>query len=76
MKNKMYFKFNWFDDLQIGDVFKFSPESAFYTVIMKDESNTTFQKTFGKLYTQVFPNDISNKEVMIYPDRKRIIHPR
>jgi hypothetical protein len=72
MKDKHFFKFAWFEELQIGEVFKFSPDSVFYSVIKKNEVTTTFQTLYGKLINQTFRNDVCyNKEVLIFPDRQR-----
>ena len=74
---KNTFKFKWFDELQVGDVFKFCPildddiPSKFFTVFAKDDVNTKFNATYGKdLHTMEFANGI-NREIMIFPNRKR-----
>jgi hypothetical protein len=74
---KDYFKFASFEDLQVGDVFKFSPiidndiPSKYYTAFVKDELNTTFNSTYGKeLNTSKFPNN-TPREIMIFPNRKK-----
>lgn len=75
--NKDYFQFKWFDELQIGDVFKFSPiidsdiPSKFYTVYQKDKGTTKFNSTYHKdLNRMEFAND-TPREVMIFPNRKK-----
>ncbi len=76
MKHKDYFQFKWFDELQVGDVFKFSPiidndiPTKFYTVYQKDENKTRFNATYGKeLNRMEFANDL-DREIMIFPYRK------
>ena len=75
MKN--YFMFDFFDSLNIGDVFKFSPfidndiPSRFYTVYSKDESTTKINATYGKnLYKQEYVNSLP-REIMIFPNRRK-----
>ena len=77
MKHKDYFQFKWFDELQVGDVFKFSLiidndiPTKFYTVYQKDENKTRFNATYGKeLNRMEFANDL-HREVMIFPYRKK-----
>ncbi len=78
---KNFFNFKFFDELQVGDVFKFSPvidsdiPRRFYTVYEKNEYTTKFNTTYGKcLYQNEFDNNI-HKEVMIFPNRKSIYTP-
>jgi len=77
MRKKNYFNFRFFDELQVGDVFKFSPildddiPSKFYTVYQKNEIITRFNSTYGKNLSRMeFPND-TPREIMIFPNRKR-----
>ena len=74
---KNFFKFSFFDDLKLNDVFKFSPNidkdipSKFYTVYYKDETTTKFNATYGKeLNRMEFAND-TPREIMIFPNRKK-----
>lgn len=75
--SKNYFNFSFFDELQVGDVFKFCPiidndiPNKFYTVYQKDETITKFNATYGReLNKMEFANNTS-REVMIFPNRKR-----
>lgn len=74
MKN--YFEFKSFDELQTGDVFKFSPildndiPSKFYTVYHKNETHTKINSTYGKLLNRFEYENNINREVMIFPNRK------
>lgn len=75
--SKDFFNFGFFDELQVGDVFKFSPiidndiPSKFYTVYHKDENTTKFNATYCKeLNRMEFAND-TPREIMIFPNRKR-----
>ena len=59
--NKDFFQFRWFEELQVGDVFKFCPvidsdiPSKFFTAFAKDGVNTKFNATYGKeLHTMEF----------------------
>lgn len=77
--DKYYFTFNYFNELQKGDVFKFRPItkehdiSKFYTVCKKEEKTTIINATYGKeLERQELDNSIyENRKVIIYPYRKR-----
>jgi hypothetical protein len=78
--DKNFFTFKWFDDLKVGDTFKFCPTidsdipSKFFTVYYKDEFITKFNSTYGKeLNKMEFLND-THKEIMLFPNRKKIIH--
>ena len=72
-----YFEFGFLEDLQIGDVFKFSPTidseipSKFYSVYAKESGTIKINSTYGKsIDRKEFP--ITHyKEVMIFPERKR-----
>ena len=73
--SKHFFKFAWFDELIIGDVFKFSPmnkddePSRFYTVYFKDESITKINSSYGnQLIRREFKNELS-REVLLFPNR-------
>ena len=75
--SKDYFIFGLFSDLQVGDVFKFSPiidsdiPNRFFTAYQKDADITKINTTYGKeLNRMEFPND-TQKEVMIYPNRRK-----
>jgi hypothetical protein len=75
--SKDFFQFKWFDELQVGDVFKFCPiidsdiPSIFFTAFAKDEVNTKINATYGKeLHRMDFANNTS-REIMIFPNRKR-----
>jgi hypothetical protein len=75
--NKDFFQFKWFNELQVGDVFKFCPvidseiPNKFFTAFFKDDKNTKFNATYGKeLNTTEFSNE-TKKEIMIFPNRKR-----
>jgi hypothetical protein len=75
--NRNYFQFKLFEELRVGEVFKFSPiidldlPDVFYTVFAKNELNTLFNSTYGKqLNTMIFSNN-SPREVMVYPYRKK-----
>lgn len=83
MKNKNYFKFSEFSELETGDVFKFSnvgnngEHSVFYTVIKKERLKISISVTYGKMglgSIEIFIGQRKNTEVLIYPDRKREIH--
>jgi hypothetical protein len=72
-----YFQFKWFDELQKGDVFKFSPildndiPSKYYTVSEKDNITTKIGATYGHaLDRREYRNDL-HREVMIFPNKKR-----
>ena len=74
---KDFFQFKWFDELQVGDVFKFCPiiepdlPSKFYTAFKKDEVKTTINSTYGKeLHTIELAND-TPRVIMIFPNRKK-----
>ena len=74
--SKDFFQFKWFDELQVGDVFKLCPiidsdiPSKFFTAFKKDEVNTKFNATYGKeLHTMEFANN-TPIEIMIFPNRK------
>lgn len=75
--SKDYFNFRFFDELQVGDVFKFSPlidndiASKFYTVYHKDENTTKFNDTYGKELNRMELVNNSRREIMIFPNRKR-----
>lgn len=75
---KNCFIFRFFNELQIGDVFKFSSvydsdiPNKFYTVISKDELNTKIQNTYGNVIQTIKINRNSIKETMVYPYRKRL----
>lgn len=70
------FQFKWFDELQVGDVFKFCPiidsdipTRKFYTVYYKDELITKINSTYGKeLHTIELANN-THREIMVYPNR-------
>ena len=74
--NKNYFVFGYFDQLQVGDVFKFSQildddmPNSFFTVYYKDDEFTKINSTYGKLDRKVIPSN-SIREVMIFESRKR-----
>ena len=75
--SKDFFQFKSFDELQVGDVFKFCPlidsdvPSKFFTAFAKNEISTKFNSTYGKeLHTMEFSNN-TPREVMIFPNRKR-----
>jgi hypothetical protein len=77
--DKNFFKFRFFDELEIGDVFKFCPAidskiniSTFFTVLNKTETTTTIQTTFGKVTARQINNNTIT-EIMVFPDRKRNI---
>ena len=85
-KSKYQCEFMFFNELQIGDVFKFSPVDAglytnvaalfdmpniFFTVYQKDENNTKINSTYGKLHKMELANDTEIK-VMVFPNKKRI----
>ena len=79
MKND-FFQFRWFNELQIGDVFKFCRvidsefPNIFFTVINKNEYKTKINSTYGKeLHVMELPNKTHN-EVMIFPNKKRQIN--
>ena len=74
---KNFFKFSFFDDLKLNDVFKFSPNidkdipSKFFTVYQKNEKTTKFNAKYGKdLSNMELPND-APREIMIFPNRKK-----
>lgn len=76
-KNKNYFIFRYFDDLKVGDVFKFSPlldddiPSCFFTVYNIAGETVSINSTYGKKIVRFdYPTNL-NREVMIFPDRKR-----
>jgi len=80
MKTKDFFKFRFFDELNVGDVFKFSPiidnddlPSVFYTVFYKDNLTTKINSTYGKKLMRFdFQNqELKNREVMVFPERNR-----
>lgn len=75
--SKDFFQFKWFDELQVGDVFKFCPiidsdiPKKFFTAFAKDGVNTKFNATYGKeLHTMEVLNN-TPKEIMLFPNRKR-----
>ena len=77
--NKLFYEFAYFDELQIGDVFKFSPildseiPSTFFTVYAKDEKSTKASSTYGKKINWIELSNNIGREVLIYPGKKRII---
>lgn len=80
MENKHSFTFDFFENLSIGDVFKFSPiidndyPSKFYTVFYKDELITKINSTYGKRILRFEFSNTMQREVMIFPKRKRSIN--
>lgn len=72
-----FFIFKFFNELQIGDVFKFSPiidndiPNKFYTVYQKNETTTKFNATYGKELNQKELLNDTKREVMIYTNRKK-----
>lgn len=77
MENKKYFKFCLFSELNVGDVFKFSKEidcsikDVFYSVYLKSNNITKINSTYGKTIIRHAISSDSEREVMIYPNRKR-----
>lgn len=80
MRTNDFFKFRFFNELNVGDVFKFSPiidnddlPSRFYTVYYKDELITKINSSYGKkIISRAFQNQESeNREVMVFPERNR-----
>lgn len=74
--SKDYFIFSFFEKLEVGDTFKFSKsiedniQNKFYTVYKKNRTTTKFNATYGKTLNRMeLPNE-TQKEVMIYPNRK------
>lgn len=75
--SKDFFQFKYFDELQVGDVFKFCTvidsdvPSRFFTVFAKDGTSTKINSTYGKeLHKMEFPND-APREIMVFPNRKK-----
>lgn len=73
--NKNFFTFKLFEELVVGDVFKFSPTldndipKKFYTVYFKDNVTTKINATYGKdLNKMEIPNSVT-REVMVFPGR-------
>lgn len=78
--NTNSFSFDFFENLSIGDVFKFCPiidndyPSKFYTVFYKDELITKVNSTYGKRILRFEFSNEMEREVMIFPLRKRKIN--
>lgn len=75
MKN--FYIFKYFEDLNVGDVFKFSfviddnMHNKFYTVYEKNEINTKFNSTYGKELNRMELSNNYIREIMIFPYRKK-----
>lgn len=74
--NKDFFFFGHFNELKVGDVFKFPQNlyndipSKFYTVYQKDENTTKINATYGKLLNRLELENDTPIEVMIFQNRK------
>lgn len=77
--SKDFFQFRWFEELSIGDVFKFCPtiidsdipSKLFFTVYSKDEVNTKFNATYGRELHKMELANNTPREIMVFPNRKR-----
>jgi|VirMetMinimDraft_7_1064189.scaffolds.fasta_scaffold505067_2 hypothetical protein len=76
-KQKNYFTFKFFNELEKGDVFKFEKildndiHSIFFTVYFKDDITTKINSTYGKKILRFeYPNN-KQSNVIVFPYRKR-----
>lgn len=69
-------EFQQFCDLNVGDVFKFSPiesneiPSRFFAAFEKDTKATRVRAIYGPDYTMELANNVS-REVMVFPARRK-----